>query len=269
MQIAQHAPSLTLESPDPPTPPPSPAPAPQPETGLHAVDLLLRDRGRLLEALDDRSRQSMLAKAMLLVVIAGVGAFGVALGMYRGGEQILYAGLKLPLVVLVTASLCAPALTALRRLMGAEADLRGDMLLMLAAQALMALTLAGLTPFVLLMTFFKTSYHTIILMAAGCWAVGTQVGWSLIGRGLRRKGDPSATLTVWLMLLLFAVTGAQAAWTMRPYVVRPRTPEVTFMRAQEGNPLDALDQSWDSARGVFHRESAPLRERQPEPEYMP
>ncbi len=48
------------------------------------------------------------------------------------------------------------------------------------------------------------------------------------------------------------------AWTLRPYLVRPRTPAAPFLRSVESSFLGAVATSFDSARGIYHRESAPL-----------
>jgi hypothetical protein len=52
-------------------------------------------------------------------------------------------------------------------------------------------------------------------------------------------------------LSLLVLVGAQMSWTLRPYLVRPRTVEVPFIRAVEGSVIGAALESWSSARGIY------------------
>jgi hypothetical protein len=60
------------------------------------------------------------------------------------------------------------------------------------------------------------------------------------------------------------VAGTQTAWLFRPYLVRPRTTSVPFMRAVDGTFAGSLGRSSRSAMGFY---DAPvirdLRERRP------
>ena len=54
------------------------------------------------------------------------------------------------------------------------------------------------------------------------------------------------------------MVGAQLAWTLRPYLVRPRAPEAPFVRDIEGSLFEAFRETVQSAQGIYTRESAPL-----------
>jgi hypothetical protein len=53
-------------------------------------------------------------------------------------------------------------------------------------------------------------------------------------------------------LAFFAVAG-QTGWILRPYLVRPRTTEVPFVRATEGGLVDAVFTSVRAAAGIYDR----------------
>jgi hypothetical protein len=74
-----------------------------------------------------------------------------------------------------------------------------------------------------------------------------------------------ATIVVGTFVMIFATVGAQVAWTLRPWLVRPRPPEVPFVRAVEGSLYDAVLGSTRSARGIYLRDSAPLPDAAMEP----
>jgi hypothetical protein len=230
---------------------------PRPPRSLQAVDLLLRCSGAILARIRDGNDLAGLARIMILTIFACGAVFGASLGAYRGGLQVVFAAVKLPLVVLLTAAICAPALTAINSGLNRPASLRRDLALVLAALARGSLVLAALAPVLLLAVSLHASYHALVLLTVGCCAVGGIVGLVLLVRGLahERRASGAACLA---LLAVFVMVGAQMSWTLRPYLVRPRTPAAPFVRGVESSFLEAVATSVDSARGVYHRESAPL-----------
>jgi len=230
---------------------------PQPPRSLVAVDLLLRYSGAILARIRDGNDLAGLARTMIVTIFAGGAVFGACLGAYRGGVQVLYAAVKLPLVVLLTAAICAPALSAINAGLCRTASMRRDLALVLAALARGSLVLAALAPVLLLAVSVHASYHVLVLLTVACCAVGGLVGLTLLVRGLagERRAGGAACLA---LLCVFIMVGAQMSWTLRPYLVRPRTPAAPFVRGVESSFLEAVATSLDSARGIYHRESAPL-----------
>jgi hypothetical protein len=227
---------------------------------LGVVDLLLRDRSAFRSHLEDAPDRAAVAKALLLTVIAGCAIFGASMGTYRGGLQILYAAVKLPLAVLLTAGLTAPALTgALRAARGASSFL-DDLLLVLSSLALTSAVLAALAPVVFLAVLARVHYHELILaIVASCVAAGL-LGIAFFMRGLGARGGAGLFATTPLVLAVVALVGSQMAWTLRPFVLRPRTKEIPFVRAIEGGFYDSVSRTASSARGVYLREEAPVPE---------
>jgi len=113
-------------------------------------------------------------------------------------------------------------------------------------------------PLLLLGISIEASYHSMILITFGCAAVAGTGSLSLVARGVRAASPARVGSTVLALVLLLAAVGAQMGWTLRPYVVRPRTAEVPFVRDIEGNLLEAVMTSLSSARGLYHRDAAPL-----------
>ena len=221
---------------------------PLPDSGV--VDLLLRSPSSFLAQLDDETRRVAVARAMLLTIIGGAAAFGASVGIYRGGAQTLVTALKLPLVELVTAILCAPALTALNGGMHGKSDLRRDFALLLSAFALATLVLAGLAPVMLLARCYGVEYHRAIMVLIGCCALGGIAGSSLLVRGLPGSG-PRQGFVGLVLLLMVIVVGTQVSWTFRPYIGRPSQSSVPLFRSVESNFLDASTTAARSADGIY------------------
>ena len=225
---------------------------------LATVDQLLRDRPALLERLESGTDLLGIARTMILTIVLCAGVFGAALGFHRGGVQILYAGVKLPLVILLTAAICTPALSALRKAVAGSTVIRRDLAHVLVSLALGSLILAALAPVVALASSWGASYHQMVLVAVGCCAIGGVAGLSLFFKGMGGLDLGGRAVVGVVLMLLVAVVGTQMTWTMRPYLLRPRTESVPFVRAVEGGFLDSVALSFDSARGVYHRGEAPL-----------
>jgi hypothetical protein len=228
---------------------------------LGVIDQLLRDRRALLDRIEKEADLSQIARALIATIIVSGAVFGAALGLHCGGLQILFAAVKLPLVVLLTAALCTPVLSALRYVIEGHTRFRRDIALVLASLALGSLVIAALTPVVMLAVSWEVSYHALILLTVGCCAVGGLVGLSLFVAGTREISGGARALTLLVVLMFVGLVGAQMTWTMRPYLVRPQhvlSGEVPFVRSLEGSFLESVNTSTWSAMGVYSRSDEDL-----------
>lgn len=222
------------------------------------IDALLRDHSAILARIQAGSRLAELARTMLLTIVVSCAVFGGAIGVYRGGVQILYGAVKLPLLMLLTAAVCTPVLSAVNAALDRPSHLRRDLALMLASMALGSLVLLAQAPLVLLAICVDATYHQVILVIVGCSALAGVASLVLLVRGIGSAHAVRADLAAVALLIVVAIVGAQMAWTLRPYAVRPRTPDTPFVRNLEGSLVEAIFQSSASARGNYSRESAPL-----------
>lgn len=219
------------------------------------LDRLLREPRTLLSEERSAEEEARLARALIAIAAIGAAIFGAGIGLYRGGPQVLYAAIKLPLGVLLTAAICTPALSGLRWATQGRLSPRRDALVVLSALALGCVMVAATTPLLVLGVVTSASYHTLVLIVVGVCGVCGLFGLAHLSRGLERRHG----LTV-AMVCLFAVVGLRVTWSLRPYLVRPRTPDVPIVRALEGSFFDSITRSSRSAVGVHDRPSAPLPE---------
>ena len=230
------------------------------ETGLGLVDQLLRDRRGVMDRIAGGEGLAELMRVFVLTIVVGAAITGAAMGSFRGGAQVAYAAVKLPLALLLTAALCAPGLTAIGRAVGRPASLAKDAALVITALATGALVMVALVPVMLVARALDAPYHASILMTVSCGGLSGVVSVAVLAGGLHRASSKHARVVLALFATLFVAVGAQAAWTLRPWLVRPRTPDVPFVRAVEGSLYDAVLGSMRSARGVYTRAEAPLPE---------
>lgn len=216
------------------------------------IDGVLKEPRQWLEAAlaADPATQAEAVRVLLLAILGGTAAFGAAVGFYRGGLQLLYAAVKLPLVVLLTAAVATPALTALGAALGRPAGLRTDLLRVLAALARGSLILAALAPVMLIASCVRLGYHQAVLLLVVCCAGAGVAALPLLGQALWAERRGRVFLTA-AMLVVVAIAGTHSAWLLRPYLVRPRTTEVPFLRALDGNFTDSVGRTQRSARGLY------------------
>jgi hypothetical protein len=227
------------------------------------LNRLLRAPGEIAEDCREDRDLRAIAVTSLIAVALGAAAFGGVIGSFRGGIQILYAGVKLPAALLLTLAICAPAFHALAATLGRAFPMRSIIALALASAGRAALVLLALSPLVWIVLDRGLGYHEAALVCAAAYAVAGAAALGVILRGL---GEGSGRLLTALAFagVFFAVTG-QTGWIFRPYLVRPRTwtasgghmRSVPFLRAYEGSFADSLYLSSRSARGIYDEAPAP------------
>lgn len=229
----------------------APEAAPPLPPSLALVDQLLRDRAGVLARIEQGRDLAAVGRVLLATLVVGAAMFGVALGSYRGGVQLAYAAIKTPLALVATAAICAPTLTAVSRALGRPASLTRDLALLLAALAVGALVLLALTPLVLAARAAELGYHRTILLASGCAAIASGAALATLWRGVSMRGPVGQRTAVAMLALVFGLVGAQVSWTLRPFLVRPQSEDVPFVRDLDGSLYDALRRSLRSAAGVY------------------
>jgi hypothetical protein len=233
----------------------TPPPVATPDEGAAAhVDQLLKQPAVVLRALDTQEGLAARTRTYVQVLVAGTATFGAALGFFRGGAQIVYAAIKLPLVTLVMLAVVAPVLYALNRALERPANMAREVALLVAALARGALVLAAETPLIWAAHAVGADYHQLVLLAVVACSLAGLVSFGFIWKAL------SATLRArWLVMAMLIVTmgtvGAQASWIFRPFLVRPRATDVVFVHPLEGSFSESIEDSFSSAQGHYRTDA--------------
>lgn len=231
----------------------NPTAAPPPSEALAVVDQLLRDRPGLLARIEAGRDLATLTRVLVATIAIGAALFGIAIGSYRGGVQIAYAAIKLPLVLLVTAVVCAPTLSAVSFALGRRVSLMRDLTLLVTSLATGALVLLAEAPLILAARAAELGYHRTILAASVCAAVAALASVQTLRLGVQGRGGHRVGIAIAVVAVVFGLVGAQVSWTLRPFLVRPKTVEVPFVRDLDGGLYDSLRTSLRSASGTYDR----------------
>ncbi len=213
---------------------------------------LLRDPAEMAERCERSEGLRELALTALTCLVLGAAVFGGVVGSFRGGAQIASSALKLPLALLVTLVVCAPAFHGLAVGFGGDARFRGIAALVLSASARAALVLLAFAPILWLAVDLGLSYHASVLLASLMYLTSGLAALGIVLRGL--GGSLRAALTVAAAGIVFFAVLGQTAWMLRPFFGRPSQTSVPFVRAREGSFADAVVTSGKSAVGIYERE---------------
>jgi MFS family permease len=198
------------------------------------LDRLLRTPREIAE--DCRTARGAIdvARAALVAIVVGAALFGGVVGSWRGGWQVAFAALKLPLVSIATLAIAAPAFFVITHVFGRPWPVRAVVSLMLAAGARLSLVLLASTPVLWLLVNLGASYPLVKLLAALFYGLAGIAALALLVQGVGRERGRAAIVSTFVCV--FLLVGGQVAWVLRPYIGMPdRTAEVAFFtREREG-----------------------------------
>jgi hypothetical protein len=209
------------------------------------LERLLRHPETITNPSSQRQTDRHLFFATILSILVGAGLFGMALATSRGGLQLLYSSIKMPIVCLVTLVFVTPALAAIADVLHRTLTLANAAVLMLTAAARASLILLALAPIVWLAFDHGLSYHRGIIVACFCYGIAGLEALRIIKLALGNTPRSFAIIGVFSLVLLPA--GAQTAWLLRPYLGRPSQTAVPFLRCKEGSFNQSVSRSLTSS----------------------
>ena len=185
----------------------------------------------------------------VLIIAIGAGAFGAAMGSWRAPEQAIWSAIKLPLILLATASGNTMINGMFAPLLGINLRLRESFAAVLISFALAAAILGAFSPLMLFLVWnlpdpstgaaqATVGHGAMLLTLVGVIAfAGVTANVRLLGL-LRRLGggiSPALKLLMaWLTVNL--LLGSQLSWICRPFIGRADQPiRVLDPQALNGN----------------------------------
>jgi hypothetical protein len=189
----------------------------------------------------------------ILTILCGL-FYGAVMGSFGGviGErvwQIVFAAVKVPLLLLTTFAISLPSFFVLNTLLGVRADFAEALRALLSSQAGLAIVLAALAPYTVLWYASFASYPGAILFNALMFAVASGTAQAMLRRSYRplvaRSSQHRRLLRLWLVLYSFVAI--QLAWVLRPFIGEPEQPAQFFRADAWGNAYVVLGRLlWDT-----------------------
>ncbi len=214
---------------------------------LALVNRILRAPASVADECKADHDVARIAKTALVTLFVAAAAFGAAAGSWLGGAQIAFAALKMPIGILATLALAAPAFYALAAVFGRPWPLRAVLSLVLAAGARFALVLLATTPPLWLAIDLGAPYHAARLLAAIAYGTAGLAGLQMLVRGLGDGAGKHATIG--LFVGVFLLVGAQNAWVLRPWLGERGNEMTLLTHKREGGLAVQLVRSAEELAG--------------------
>ncbi len=210
---------------------------------FQAIDDFLRGRGAFAI---DSPRPPRLRWLVFLVVVCGTfygAVMGTCTGLAPGRlHQLLYSGVKVPLLLLATFLLCVPSFFVVNTVAGVREDFGRVLRAVIAAQSCVTVVLASLAPFTVLWYVSSRDYQSAILFNSAMFAVGATAAQVVVRRYygplIQRSVRHRQLLRFWFVL--YGFVGIQMAWVLRPFIGHPDLPVAFFRTEAWGNAYVVL-----------------------------
>jgi hypothetical protein len=186
---------------------------------------------------------------LLALIVLGAAVFGGVAGAARGGVQIPFAAIKMPALLLIPMLLVLPALRGLWGLCDVDVSYRRLVLAGLVGGARAALLMAAAGP-VLWLVLGVLPYHAAILAFAAVFGVCGLPGIAVVVRAALHSGR-GRWMALAGSLALLGLSTMQTGWMLRPFLVRPQSEQVVFLRPLEDDIFTALGLTSWSSLGVY------------------
>ncbi len=205
---------------------------------LHAADDFFRGRGVFATEAPPAGRLRWL---LLLLVTCGV-FYGAVMGSYSGltpGRlyQLLYSGVKVPLLLFATFVLCLPSFFVINTLAGLREDFGHVLRALVATQSCVTVVLAALAPITAFWYVSGSAYGPAVLFNGLMFGVASGAAQIIVRRyyaPLIRRSERHRVL-LWAWFVLYAFVGIQMGWVLRPFIGDPKLPVAFFREGAWGN----------------------------------
>lgn len=221
-------------------------------TSPFSIGTLLRGELAVLRNWTAEWRNVQVGRDVLLIVV-GAGLFGASLGWWRSPMQALYAGIKLPLIILLTAGGNGLLNAMLAPLLGLRMPFRQSFLAILTSFAIAAMILGAMSPLAAFVIWNapplaigqnngSTHAAGLLLLVSTIAFAGIAANlrlWQLLRQLAGQRAAAWRVLLAWLAGNLFL--GSQLSWILRPFIGSPGL-AVEFLRADafNGNFFEAV-----------------------------
>lgn len=172
-----------------------------------------------------------------MTVLVAAPVYGLVIGSHEiSGDRLLYAvyaAIKMPMLIAVTAMVCLPGFFVLMTIFRLREDLGWSVRAIMAGQATVSVSLASMAPLIAIFYLSGVSHRWALLLSGAVFAVATVAGQVVMWRWYRvlvsRNQRHLVMLAYWLVMYVFV--GIQMGWSLRPFVGSPGV-EPSFVRQE-------------------------------------
>ena len=207
---------------------------------MSTLTSLLQDRDTFISEVAESVGLKRKLLALNGIAAASFAVFGAIIGSEQSFRQALSSCIKLPLLFMLTVTICMPTLYIFSSFFGSKRSVLQTFVLLSTGIAMIGVALVGFAPVSLFFIITTRNYQFFKILNVAFFAVSGLLGvlffnWMYI----QVSEDPAQPvkprrmfLRFWL--LLFAFVGTQLGWTLRPFFGAPHLP-FEVVREVHGN----------------------------------
>ncbi len=171
--------------------------------------------------------------------------YGIVMGFYSGPLQAVTAGVKVPILFLLSLLICFPAFFILQFILGSKMKLSHMAVIVLSGYVLAGAIMVSFTPIVVLFVLTGGNYYFLQLLHIAIFAVAGIFGMKMVLDALKYSCEeknvyPRTGIVVfrfWVVILAFV--GIQLAWNLQPFLAE-KTEAYAMFKKYKGNFYTAV-----------------------------
>ncbi|MCL5267324.1 MAG: hypothetical protein M1469_04375 [Bacteroidetes bacterium] len=171
--------------------------------------------------------------------------YGIVMGFYSGPLQAVTAGVKVPILFLLSLLICFPAFFILQLILGSKMKLTHMAVIVLSGYVLTGAIMVSFTPIVLLFVLTGGNYYFLQLLHIAIFVVSGIFGMKMVLDALKYSCEeknvyPRTGVVVfrfWVVILAFV--GIQLAWNLQPFLAE-KTAAYAMFKKYKGNFYTAV-----------------------------
>ncbi len=192
--------------------------------------------------------------------------YGAVMGSYSSLLQSLTAGIKVPVLFILSLVICFPAFFVIQFILGSKMHLSHMVIIILSGFMLTAAIMVSFTPIILLFELTGGNYYFLQLLHISVFALAGIFGMKTVLDALKYSCEqknvyPKTAVEVfryWVVILAFV--GIQIAWNMQPFLAE-KTEGYSLFKKYKGNFYTAVVYSFQQLISP-EKESAKLPNKQ-------
>lgn len=194
-------------------------------------------------SLVERVRGSGAGLAFIVMAgsLCGYVLYGAAAGFFQGGNQILVAALKAPIIIVLSLLLCLPSLFIFSAMAGARWTARTFLSLLAGFAGTLALLLLALLPVSWLFSASSRHLGSAVFLQFILWLTALGLTWRFLSQVLTAMEARKGALFLWLVL--FCLVSLQVTTMLRP--VLERKPGAPLFVSGKKSFLEQMDDVFD------------------------
>lgn len=187
----------------------------------------------------EQDAPSIIFTQFLLLLIFSF-LYGFVMGIYNGWLQALTAGFKLPILFVLSTSICFPAFFMVQYILGSRLKFTSMLAILLTGLVLASAIMLSFSPIVIFFLITSKNYDFLKLLHVAIIGFSGIFGMRTIVEALKYSCEkknvyPKIGVKIfqfWIIILTFV--GMQLAWSLRPFIGAKEQP-YQLLRKQEGN----------------------------------